>query len=225
MNRRTFLAVGGTAAIGGVAGCLGGGDGYATNTVNGIDVPLAPVKDVYEWYEDDEARIVDSRGRAQYEALRIADAVFSPAPNGTANDPVEEWSTDTQIVTYCRCPHHLSSQRAAALIDAGYEDTYAIDEGLDGWVNNEYPIAGSNVQAQRQRYEISGTTDSRYADQMVSLEQVTEDRRELAPIEDDGSYTLQLYYAGSTDSRFKVKAPDYTTEGTLEELTSETVTI
>jgi len=30
---------------------------------------------------------------------------------------------------------------------------------------------------------------------MVSLEQVTEDRRELAPIEDDGSYTLQLYYA------------------------------
>jgi rhodanese-related sulfurtransferase len=231
MNRRTFLAVGGTAAVGGVAGCLGGNSGtaanefdYETTTTDGVAVPLAPVADVFEWYENDEARFADARGRDQYETIRIAGAVFSPAPDGTENDPVEEWSTDTRIVTYCGCPHHLSSQRASSLIDAGYEHTYAIDEGLGGWANNGYPLAGSDVETERQTYHIRGTSSPDYAGQMVTLEQINADRREAAPIADDGSYTLQLHYAGSTDSRFRVEAPEYTTEGTLADLTSDTVT-
>ena len=230
MDRRTFIAVAGATAVTGVAGCLGGGEGaanefdYETTVTDGTEVPLAPVEDVYEWYENDEAGFADARGRAQYESLRIADAVLSTAPDGVENDPVEEWSTDARIVTYCGCPHHLSSQRAASLIDAGYANTYAIDEGLGGWVENGYPIEGSQVEQERATYEIRGTTDADYAGEMVTLEQLEEDRREAAPIEDDGSYTLQLHYAGSTDSRFRVEAPDYTVEGTLEELTSDVVT-
>ncbi|MDS0476135.1 rhodanese-like domain-containing protein [Natrinema sp. 1APR25-10V2] len=231
MNRRTFLAVGGTAALGGVAGCLGGNGGtpaneygYETTTTDGTEVPLAPVDDVYQWYENDEAKFADARGRDQYEAVHIAGAVFSPAPNGTENDPAEEWSTDTQIVTYCACPHHLSTMRAAALIDAGYERTYAIDEGLNAWIDRGYPIEGANVSANRSTYAIQGQSDAAHAGEMVMLEQLDADRREAAPIADDGSYTLQLHYAGSTDSRFRVEAPDYTVEGTLEELTSTTVT-
>ncbi|WP_455447976.1 rhodanese-like domain-containing protein [Natrinema thermotolerans] len=232
MNRRRFLALGGTVSLGAVAGCLGDDNGtpanefdYETTTTDGTEVPLAPVTDVYEWYDNDKARFADARGRDQYEELRIAGAVFSPAPDGTENDPVEEWSTDTRIVTYCRCPHHLSSQRAASLIDAGYEHTYAIDEGLGGWEMQGYPVEGSNVQADFQRYEISGTTSREYADEMVALEQVDADRKEAAPIADDGSYTLQLHYAGPTDSRFRVGVDDTWTEGTLAELTSDTVTL
>lgn len=249
MNRRTFLAVGGTVALGGIAGCLGGNSaaneyGYETTTVDGVEVPLAPVDDVFEWYETDEARVADARGRAQYEELRIADAVFSPAPDGTESDPVEEWSTDTQIVTYCRCPHHLSTQRAASLIAAGYEHTYAIDEGFGAWISREYPMAGtavetqqsesddnvsaseanSNVQADYQRYEIQGRTRGDPSG-MVTLEQVGVDRREAAPIAADGSFTLQLHYAGSTDDRFRVEAGGSATEGTLAELTSAPVTV
>lgn len=235
MNRRTFLAVGGVAAMGGVAGCLGGdGDGdngtpanefdYETTTTDGTDVPLAPVTDVYEWYENEEAEFVDARQRAQYDEIRIAGAVFSPAPDGTSeDDPVEEWSTDTRIVTYCRCPHHLSSQRAASLIDAGYEHTYAIDEGLGGWEDNGYPLEGTDVEGERVTYEIRGTASAEYAGEMVTLDQIGVARREAAPIGDDGSYALQLHYAGSTEDRFRVEAPEYTTEGTLAELTSETV--
>lgn len=230
MNRRTVLAVGGTATLGVVAGCLGGDNGtpnneyeYETTTTDGTDVPLAPVDDVYQWYENNEARFADARGRDQYEATRITGALFSPAPDGTEDDPVEELSTDTRIITYCRCPHHLSSMRAAALIDAGYENTYAIDEGLSGWINQGYPIEGSNVQTDGQQYEIDGTISSDFANDMVILEQVDADRREAAPIADDGSYTIQLHFAGSTDSQFRVEAPDYTVEGTLEELTNNTV--
>ncbi|WP_226482233.1 rhodanese-like domain-containing protein [Natrinema amylolyticum] len=252
MNRRRFLAVGGTAALGGVAGCLGGNSGtpaneygYETTTTDGTEVPLAPVDDVFGWYENDEAHFADARKQDQYDQLRIAGAVFSPAPDGTENDPIEELSTDTQIVTYCRCPHHLSSMRAAALIDAGYEHTYAIDEGLGGWASRGYPLAGSAVESQSdgsdgnasnesdanssvnadfRHYEIQGTSSPDYANQMVMLEQLDADRAEAAPIANDGSYTLQLHYAGSIDSRFRVEAPDYTVEGTLEELTSDTLT-
>ncbi|WP_339105438.1 rhodanese-like domain-containing protein [Haloterrigena salinisoli] len=235
MNRRTVLAVAGATALGGIAGCLGDGDDSATaanefdyelySPRNGPDVPLVPVEDAYEWYKNDEARFVDARGRAQYDEARIKGAVFSPAKaaGDVDDDPVEEWSTDTRIVTYCQCPHHLSSQRAASLIEAGYEHAYAIDEGLRGWINSGYPLEGSAVDAEWQKYEINGTTDSQYAGEMVTLEQLEKDRSEIAPIQDDGSYTLQLHYAGSTDSRFRVVAPDYTVEGTLEELTNETV--
>lgn len=236
MNRRTLLVASGAAAMGGVAGCLGGdndGDSgtpanefdYETITTDGTEVPLAPVEDVYEWYENEEAEFADARGRAQYDSKRIAGAVFSPAPDGAdEDDPVEEWSTDTRIVTYCGCPHHLSSQRAAALIDAGYEHAYAIDEGLRGWEDNGYPLEGTNVETERVTYEIRGTTGAEYAGEMVTLEQVGVDRREAAPIADDGSYVLQLHYAGPTDDRFRVEAPTYTAEGTLAELTSGTVT-
>lgn len=239
MNRRTFLAVGGAATMGGVAGCLGGdssGNSNATaanefdyelnSTPSGIDVPLVPVEDAYEWYENDEARFADARGRAQYDELRIEGAVFSPAADagGIDDDPVEEWSTDTRIVTYCRCPHHLSSQRAAALIDAGYEHAYAIDEGLDGWEGNGYPLEGTDVEAERVTYEIHGTASAEYAGEMVTMKQVGIDRHEAAPIGDDGSYALQLHYAGSTEDRFRVEAPEYTAEGTLAELTGGAVT-
>ena len=237
MNRRRFLAVGGVAALSAAAGCFGDSDNgataanefgyetYSAQHTNGVDVPLVPVEDAYEWYKNDEARFADARGRAQYEELRIKDAVFSPAEAAGSidDDPVEEWSTDTRIVTYCQCPHHLSSQRAASLIDAGYEHTYAIDEGLRGWINGGYPVAGSAVDAEWVKYEITGTTDSEFAGEMVSLEQLEADRHETAPIEDDGSYTIQLYYAGSPDSQFRVETPGYTVEGTLEELTNDTV--
>ncbi|WP_323172783.1 rhodanese-like domain-containing protein [Natrialba sp. PRR66] len=234
MNRRTVLAVSGATTIGVISGCLGD-DSNATaanefdyelkSTPSGIDVPLVPVRDAYQWYKNDEAKFADARTRNQYEERRIKGAVFSPADDAgdVEEDPVEEWSTDTRIVTYCACPHHLSSQRAASLIDAGYEHTYAINEGLGGWINGGYPLKGSMVDAEWELYEIDGTADSEYAGEMVRLEQIEENRVEVAPIQDDGSYTLQLHYAGSTDSQFRVEAPDYTVEGTLEELTSEMI--
>ncbi len=247
MNRRTVLAVGGTAVIGGVAGCLGDDTGsddngygpepettpeersidtstYPTKVYEGIEVPLAPIDDVFYWYQRQEARVADARKSSQYQKAHIAGAPLSPAPNGGSDDPIAEWSKDERIVTYCGCPHHLSGLRAASLIDNGYEEVYAINEGFGAWIDRGYPLEGSEISEDRATYEIRGQSDPTYAGEMVMLEQLGADRAEAAPIADDGSYTLQLHYAGSTDSRFRVEAPDYTTEGTLAELTSNTVT-
>ncbi|AEH36095.1 rhodanese-like domain-containing protein [Halopiger xanaduensis] len=251
MNRRTFLALGGVTALGSVAGCLGGNgnntdgsgadgygpepesmpeersidtDSYETATFDGVEVPLAPIEDVYYWYRRQEARVADARGSDQYEQAHIAGAPLSSAPDGVSNDPIADWPTDDRIVTYCGCPHHLSGLRAASLIDNGYEEVYAIDEGFQAWIDNGYPLEGSEVSADRATYEIEGQSDASYAGEMVMLEQVDADRNEAAPIAEDGSYTLQLHYAGSTDSAFRVEAPDYTVEGSLAELTNTVIT-
>ncbi|ELY84501.1 rhodanese-like domain-containing protein [Natrinema altunense] len=248
MNRRQFLAVGSTASVTAVVGCLGGGgdnegDGYGpgtesepeersidpssykTKTFDGVDVPLAPIDDVYYWYQRQEARIADARGADQYEKAHIAGAALSTAPPYTPDDdPVADWAKDQRIVTYCGCPHHLSGLRAGKLIENGYENVYALFDGFNTWVDRGYPLEGTEVSAKRTTYEIRGQADATYAGEMVMLKQLGADRAEAAPIADDGSYTLQLHYAGSTDSRFRVEAPDYTTEGTLAELTSNTVT-
>ena len=248
MNRRQFIATGVTAGVVGVAGCLGDdGDGdqpdgygpepenvpearsidtsgYETETFEGVEVPLAPIDDVFYWYQRQEARVADARGSNQYENAHIVGAPLSPAPNGGSNDPIADWPKDDRIVTYCGCPHHLSGLRAASLIDDGYEEVYALDDGFQAWIDRGYPLTGSEVPEDRETYRIRGRSDAAYAGEMVMLEQVGVDRREAAPIGDDGSYTLQLHYAGSTDSRFRVEAPDYTVEGTLEELTANVVT-
>ncbi|TMT80213.1 rhodanese-like domain-containing protein [Haloterrigena sp. H1] len=250
MNRRIFLAVGGTVALGELAGCLGGDAGgdngygpepgtepdaksidtssYQTQVFEGfegIEVPLAPIEDVFYWYQRHEARIADARGSSQYEKSHIAGAVLSTAPPYTPDgDPVADWSKSERIVTYCGCPHHLSGLRAAKLIEDGYEEVYALDDGFGAWLDRDYPIEGANVSADRATYTIQGQSDPAYAGSLVRLEQLDADRLEAAPIADDGSYTLQLHYAGATDSRFRVDAPEYTVEGTLEELTSTTVT-
>ncbi|SEQ79611.1 rhodanese-like domain-containing protein [Natrinema salaciae] len=248
MNRRQFLAVGSAAFVTTVVGCLGGsggneGDGYGpepesepeersidtstyeTQTFDGVEVPLAPIDDVFYWYQRQEARIADARGSDQYEKSHIAGAALSTAPPYTPDDdPVADWSKDERIVTYCGCPHHLSGLRAGKLIDNGYEEVYALDEGFTVWTNRGYPLEGAEVSSEQATYEIHGQSDPAYAGEMVRLEQVDAERLEANQIASDGTYTITLHYAGSPASRFRVKTPEYTTEGTLEELTSDTVT-
>ncbi len=110
MNRQQYLVAGTAAAVTAVAGCLGGKefrrlrpgtgrhpgrsidtDAYETKSFGGIDVPLAPLEDVHYWYQRQEARIVDTRGRDQHDAVRITGSVLSSAPDGVSNDPVATW--------------------------------------------------------------------------------------------------------------------------------------
>ena len=117
-------------------------NGYDTYRVDGQDVPLVPTDDAYDWYEnDEEALFVDTRIEEQFEELRIAGAVFSPAADGLdTDDPVEDVGKDTKIVTYCVCPHTLAGSRGASLMANGYTNVYALDEGLQDWADRGYPL-------------------------------------------------------------------------------------
>ncbi|MXV61562.1 rhodanese [Natronorubrum sp. JWXQ-INN-674] len=251
MNRRQFLAMSAAVAVTSVGGCLGGDDGeqsdgygpepesmpdersidtdaYATKAFDGIEVPLAPIEDVFYWYQRQETRIVDTRGPSSFEDARITGAALSSAPDGVSDDPVADWSQDDRIVTYCVCPHAMAGQRAAALIDDGYENVYALDEGFQAWIDFGYPIEGAEVEetsASLPAYHVQGQSDPAYAGEYVSVRTVGADKREMSVVDSDGSYELTLHFTGlEPDSLLEVEAPDYTRELTLEELTRDVVT-
>jgi len=250
MKRRAFLASGGAVTLTAVSGCLDSGgqdddnkpastpgppgtprpfdvDSFETTTTNGVDVPLAPVEVTYNWHYFDEARFVDARGQTSYNRSHIEGAVLSPAPDGPQNDPdpVADWPTDTRIVAYCGCPHHLSSMRAASLIKNGYENVAVIDEGFTEWQRRGYPMAGSNVDLRPPAYEISGQTDAAYAGESAWAFHDPTGQREATPIDSDGSYRLELKFADiSEDSPIRVTTPEYEIERSLGELTGSVVT-
>ena len=157
MKRRTYLRATGVAAAAGLAGCLSGGGseeaanefGYETMVTDGVAVPLVPTADAAEWFEDGEVVFVDARTRVdEFEDLRISDAVFSPAPGGLDDDdPVGELSTDTRLVTYCVCPHTLATSRGSTLIENGYVHAYALNDGLQDWVEKGHPVDGTQAHA------------------------------------------------------------------------------
>lgn len=121
-------------------------NGYELYRTEGQEVPLAPTADAYEWYANDDVVVADARSELRYEEVHIVDAYWSPARDGQeTDDPLETLPKDTRILTYCACPHHLSGLRAVSLIEDGYTEVYALDNGIQDWVDKGYPVAGSEV--------------------------------------------------------------------------------
>jgi rhodanese-related sulfurtransferase len=247
MKRRAFLAssaLGGVA----LAGCLQGGgattptaetDGYPPEStgddrppereidtaafghveVDGTQVPLAPLDVAYYWFRRREARFADARGQRQYERSRILGAVLSTAGRNSPDDPVKAWPKGDRIVCYCGCPHHLSSIRAAAAIDAGYESVFVIDEGFWAWHDSGYPMAGNDVGDQPASYAVSGRVAPAHAGEMVRVSHEPTGQLEAAPVDADGSYTVHLRFSGvARDSMLTVATPEETVRRPLGEL-------
>jgi len=248
--RRSFL-VGSVAFFG---GCLGGSsssnrtitdetDGYPPQfdsqpksrsidtssfkqiTVDGTAVPLAPIDVASYWYRRHEARFVDARGERSYEQSHILGAVLSPAPDGGQSDPVELWPKGDRIVCYCGCPHHLSSIRAANLLQNGYEEVYVIDEGFWEWHDRGYPMAGQEITTQPAVHQINGVVAPQYAGETVWAWHEPSGQREAAPIMDNGRYLLEIRFTDVTPtSMILVETPTYRVRAPLGDLIDGTIT-
>lgn len=121
-------------------------NGYETYAIEGEEVPLAPTDEAYEWYQNDDVVVADARSKDAYDRVHVTGAAWSPAPEGQdGEDPVDSLPEDTRILTYCACPHHLSGLRAADLIADEYTAVYALDEGIQDWVDKGYPVEGTEV--------------------------------------------------------------------------------
>ncbi|MFB6095868.1 MAG: rhodanese-like domain-containing protein [Haloferacaceae archaeon] len=251
-SRRAFLAGAATTGSFLLGGCLGGGSGgdsteandgyppafeqtpeersidtssFGATIVEGTAVPLAPIEVAHYWYKRREARFADARGQTSYDRSHILGAVLSPAPDGANPDPVTDWPKDDLIVCYCGCPHHLSSLRAATLIDQGYENVYVIDEGFWEWHDRGYPMEGSEVTTQPAVHRIEGRTDPGDAGQTAWAWHEASGQREAATIAADGSYLLELKFSGvSLDSPIRIETPSYELQAPLEQLVSAVVT-
>lgn len=204
MRRRTYLGLVGSVPALGIAGCLGSGDGggdnqaanefgYPTEETDGVEVPLVPIEDAYEWHQDG-ILFADARSEAAYRKSHVAGAVFSPAPDGQPDDPVEAKPDSTRVVTYCGCPHHLSTMRAASLIEDGYANTYALDEGFRPWQQGDYPVEGEEAASIPDGFSIEGRTDPAQEGGRAWVRHDPTGQREVTSIEADGTFAMDVYF-------------------------------
>jgi rhodanese-related sulfurtransferase len=196
---------------------------FETLSVNGESVKLAPIDIVGAWYRRAEARFVDARGLSQYERSHVYGGVLSTAQKNSAGGGIEGWSTDDRVVTYCGCPHHLSSIRAAGLQKAGFSRVYAIDEGFGAWSDRSYPMSGTafatGTASAVSTWVVRGRLDDRHAGEYVWASAARQ--YEAAPVRDDGRFTLRLAFADVTEATpVRVSAPGFSTTRPLGELAS-----
>ncbi|WP_042665513.1 rhodanese-like domain-containing protein [Haloferax sp. ATB1] len=190
-----------------------------------VEVPLVPIEDAYYWYARGEARFVDARSETGYDVSHIFGSVLSPAPDGRTLDPTDDWNEADRVVTYCHCPHHLSSLRAAMLLATGFENVYAIDEGFQAWLDRNYPLAGSDTNRDYTVRTIEGETSRLDAGETAWAFHPQTDQVEATEIESDGSYALELKFVQvDAQSTIQVETPSYAIQAPLGELTSGTVT-
>ena len=199
---------------------------FATKGVNGESVTLVPIDVAVAWYRRAEARVVDARGLRQYERSHVYGSVLSTAQQESDGGGIEGWGTEDRILTYCGCPHHLSSLRAAGLQKAGYEHVYAIDEGFGEWSDRGYPMAGTafgtETQGSVSEWTIEGAVDDHYAGEYAWAQ--ADRQYEAAPIGSDGGFTLHLKFADVTsDTAVQVSTPAFTVTRPLGELASGVV--
>ena len=194
--------------------------------VEGTTVPAIPLDVAHYWHQRGAARFADARSEKEFTKSHVLGAVLSPAPDGGGEaDPVADWPKDARVVCYCGCPHHLSSLRAASLIEDGYENVSVIDDGFWEWHDAGYPMAGTDVTTQPKLRTIRGVVDAAHAGATAWAWHDPSGQREATEIAADGAYELHLRFADvSPDSQIRVETPAYVVEGTLAELASKTVT-
>jgi rhodanese-related sulfurtransferase len=202
-------------------------DTLSRETTDGttVEVPLIPIEDAYYLYARGEARFVDARSETGYDVQHVFGSVLSPAPDGRRADPPSDWDTQAPVVTYCHCPHHLSSLRAADLLDSGFQQVYAIDEGFQAWLDRNYPLAGSDTSRDYTVRTVRGQTDASDAGETAWTIHAPTDQVEATEIESDGSYEMELKFVQvDADSVVQVETPSYTIEAPLKTVTNTTVT-
>jgi rhodanese-related sulfurtransferase len=227
LTRRRLLQATGASLLFGSAGCLsqGGSSSFETKPTKGVSVPLVPIDIAYDWYTQDKARFVDARSKSAYEYVHVKGAVLSTANGQPIGDPIAQWPKSKKIVTYCACPHHLSSLRASTLIKNGYENVYALDEGLRAWVKREYPMEGTRTEQLPKIKTIIGAANPKYAGKTAWAYHRASGQREAAEIEPDGHYRLDLpFYEISGQSLIEVVTPGYSIEKQLSLLTRGKIT-
>lgn len=195
---------------------------FETIAVNGESVALAPIDVAIDWYRRGEARFVDARGLEQYVTAHVYGAVLSTAQRESTGGPVPGWDRGPRVVTYCGCPHHLSSVRAAGLRKAGFDRVYALDEGFRAWAEDRgYPMEGTawvgDTPTPRADVTIRGRVDPAHVGEYVWV--VGEGRYEATRIDRRGRFAIHVRFPGATDeTRVAVRTPTYTVEGRLGEL-------
>jgi rhodanese-related sulfurtransferase len=88
--------------------------------------------------QGEKVYLLDVRGDTSYKESHIKGAIQAPLP--ITEDIVKNVPKFATIVTYCGCPHHLSSIGAEQLTNLGYRNVSVLDEGFWYWKDHKYPL-------------------------------------------------------------------------------------
>ncbi len=89
--------------------------------------------------------IIDARATSDWLVERIPGAI--PVPFYELDGIVEGLPRDgTPMVAYCGCPHAASGRVVDALRRQGFTNTAVLDEGIDFWAQQGYPVAHGSEQ-------------------------------------------------------------------------------
>ena len=89
--------------------------------------------------------IIDARATSDWLTQRIPGAI--PVPFYELDGIVDGLPRDgTPMVAYCGCPHAASGRVVDALRRQGFTHTAVLDEGIDFWAHEDYPVASGPAQ-------------------------------------------------------------------------------
>lgn len=144
---------------------------------------------------DKEIYIFDVRNDLSYEEGHIKGAKTLPLP--ITLDMVKHIPKNAEIVTYCGCPHHLSSIGAEQLENLGYRNVKVLNEGYWYWKDNKYPLEVSKeYQSKVSHLKISGKVlkDNKPLTKVdLYMKHVKTGQLEAVKTKDDGSYTIEFH--------------------------------
>lgn len=100
---------------------------------------LVPASEIFSEYDAGKSMVLlDARPPADYSQGHITGAIS--VPFYAVKEVVEDLPKDVWIVCYCACPHAESGLAADALEDAGFTQVKVLDEGVNHWEEQGYPM-------------------------------------------------------------------------------------
>ena len=106
--------------------------------------------------------IFDVRSKPAFEKSHIESAYLMPY--GKTDDEMlantSGLSLDSEIITYCGCPRHLSSLSAKDLTERGYKNVKVLYEGFWHWKDSGYPTVIDDIAAELTQLQFTGAIAS-----------------------------------------------------------------
>jgi len=92
----------------------------------------------------EELIVLDARPGSDYLAGHISGSISVPFYR--MDEAIGLLPQDRWIITYCGCPHTLSSEAATSLQAAGFTQVAVLDEGYYTWLGNGHPTTSGSTR-------------------------------------------------------------------------------
>jgi len=144
--------------------------------------------------------VFDVRSEKSYAESHVRVALSMPYGKFEPQDvaALKQMTLDTPITTYCGCPHHLAGLAADQLIEWGYRNVRVLYEGFWYWKDNQYPIAGLQIQQTRE-LRLAGIVvsgDQPLADTNVFILNTRNGQLEAAATDASGKFETGFHVLG-----------------------------